>query len=749
VPAGASVAAVSVACAVVAFAALRWQCPWLIWLAVAVAWSWMRVDVRSTDQIARELVGEDLAVSGWVDDFPVGSPRQRRFSLRVQEAPAGLDLPDRIRLTWYDPPLEISAGAKLDLVVRLRQPHGLVNPGGLDYERWLFERGIGATGYVRSGAAAIGGTNGGLERYWLELRARLAKRLRHAVASTDAQALLVALTIGERTGFNDAYWTTLRRTGTSHLVAISGLHIGIVSALLFALTRWLWLRGPAAIAVFDLEAASVICLIGAAGYAALAGFALPTQRALIMLAIVLTAVVLRRVISGEAGMSAALLCVLIWDPFAPLSASFWLSFAAVAILWQLARQRALRVEVPGRRAAAVRVAVRTQWGMTLGLLPLAAMFFGEISLVSPLINLIAIPIFGLMLVPLTLTAAAALVVAAPVGTALLACAAQAADWINWMLTLSATIGWSSLRVPELSLVACLLLVAGSICALPVHPLPGRHLGWLAIVAALAMPQRALRPGAMRATVLDVGHGLAVLVETRKHVMLYDTGARSPLGLDAGRDIVLPAMRHMGISHLDRVVVSHADNDHAGGLDTVLAEFPDAELIAGPDVERSGAGRCHRGDRWTWDEVQFRVLHPPPAYAAKGNDSSCVLEIRAAGRALLLTGDIERRGEADLQAAVPDLTADVVVAPHHGSATSSSPSITSRIGAGYAIFSAGYANRWGFPKAVVVDRWRAAGAQAIVTSESGAVQVSFDPGSVLRVTTERGRWRRPWAYSAPH
>ena len=725
--------------AVIAAWACRWA--WPLWLVAGITWTWIGIDARLDERLARGLTGLDVSVSGWVDGFPRVSAGQVAFSFRVTEAQGESALPSRLRLTWYDPPIEIRAGRSFDLTVRLKPPRGLVNPGGFDFERWLFLEGYGATGYVRGGEATLDQSDS-IARTWLEQRAAIAGRIGSTIVAPDARALLTALALGERFEFTDAHWATFRRTGTSHLVAISGLHIGIVSALLFFVVRRLWLRGPSVLAVYDLEAAALVSFLGAVIYAALAGFSIPTQRALIMLAVALLALTSRRVTTMASGLSAAVLVVLLWDPLAPLSASFWLSFVAVALLWQLGNVRAGGNGAVARAWRSLRNVGRVQWGVTVGLIPIVVVAFGEVSVISPFVNVLAIPLFSLVLVPLTLLATATLTVE-PVGTSLLGVAATLAEWGYAMLAALAEYSWAALPIPALGAGSAALLCVSAAVALPSHALPGRYLAWLAVLGPLTSTPERPAAGALEATVLDVGHGLAVLVRTRAHSLLFDTGARYPSGFDSGEEIVLPALRAFGIKTLDVVIVSHADNDHAGGLGAVLEAFPRATLIGGPDIDMQQSVSCRRGQRWEWDDVLFEIAHPPDGFPVLGNDSSCVLKVSTKKHVLLLTGDVERTGERSLVAAGLDLMADVVVVPHHGSATSSTAAFTAATRPAYAVVSAGHANQWGFPKEDVVARWERVGAVTIVTGEAGAVSLLFTPSDGFELRSRRAQRRYAW------
>ena len=557
----------------------------------------------------------------------------------------------------------------------------------------------------------------------------------------DAAALQVALSIGERFGFEDAHWRTLQRTGTSHLVAISGLHVGLVAGLVFLLVRWIALRMPVAVASRNAEVAASACLLAAGLYAALAGFTVPTQRALIMLTVAQLALLGRRSVSMSSGLSAAVLLVLAWDPAAPLSASFWLSFIAVALLWQLARSEYPR---EGNREALRPVAgvARVQWYMSLGLVPVSALFFNEVSLISPFVNVIAIPLFSFALVPLTLLAAATTQLH-PVGEFLVFLAGMPLQWTWNALAAVGDWSWSSVILSPPPAWILAVAAIGTLAAMAAWPLPARNLAWLTLVPVLWwQPARPERGGAV-VDVLDVGHGLAVLVETRSHTLLYDAGALYRSGFDTGREIVVPAIRTKAWETLDTVVVSHGDNDHAGGVPAVLEAFPGAQLLMGPDVELPGGEICRTGQAWIWDEVRFEILHPDATFHYRGNDSSCVLKITTLAGSVLLTGDVERAGERALMADAALLPSDVVVAPHHGSATSSSLPLVTAVAPDYAVVSAGHLNHWGFPKPQVVERWRQVGAMMLTTGDSGAISVEFEPGEPVKVRTRRSEWRRYW------
>jgi len=738
-PPGAIASALLVSAALLVWLQLSWR--WPIWMLLGFLWTAYRIDQHLQVEFAPELAGRDQWVAGWVDSFPNRATGQVTFSLRLASDGRPVGVPRRLRLTWYEPPIEIDAGNALRLLVRLKQPRGLANPGGFDYERWLFLEGYGATGYVREGGRQQNASNSPA-RWWLTKRADLARKIAAAAPGADASVFLTALALGERFGFDERHWEGLRRTGTSHLVAISGLHIGLVAVLSFFVLRRIWLRLPGILAHYDLQGAALVSFACAGFYAAAAGFAVPTQRALLMLSVAYLAILTRRFVSMTAGLSAAFLFVLLWDPLSIISPSFWLSFIAVGLLWQLGQSQTISVLNSHPAWAEFRESIRVQWGICLGLTPLVVLFFGEVSLVSPLVNFVAIPIFSLVLVPLTLLATLTLSVEF-LGPYLMYGAGVFAQSVWWALDSIAGWGWSAMILPQADRWQFVLAVIGVIFALPVHPLPGRYLSGFAILPLLVVQTDGPESGVAVATVLDVGHGLAVIVETHKHVLLYDAGPRYRSGFDSGRDIVLPALRAKGRTRLDTIVISHADNDHSGGAAAVIESFPRARLIAGPDVELTHASTCRGGQGWVWDGVEFSFLHPPAGYTPLGNDSSCVLKVATRSGALIITGDIESRGERTLLSQISELQAEVVVVPHHGSATSSTMALVDAINARYAIVSAAYANQWGFPRPEVRARWEASGAEILTTGASGAITIALGLSAGPQLTSRRERRRRYW------
>lgn len=709
-----------------AFAWRRWWPGW--WLGAGFLWVWLFVAVH-WHPLEPPRSGKDWQVQGQIVDFPVRRAGGWRFDFRVMYADA--PLPRRLRLSWYGgPPLHV--GEVWQLTVRLKSPRGFHNPGGFDYERWLFARGIGATGYVRrSDGNRLLEPPRGIDA----LRGRLAAAIARSLDGSSRSGLVRALALGARDGISPAQWQVLRRTGTAHLVAISGLHIGLVAGSLLGLGRRLWLRFGTWRLGAD-TAGAALALLGALGYSALAGFSLPTQRALIMLATALAAWVWRRHASPWQGYSLALIGVCLRDPLAPLGSGFWLSFAAVAwILFVVAN----RLGRPRRWMGVLKV----QAMLWLGMAPLLIYGFHQIGWSAPLANLVAIPLVGFVAVPLILAGCLVWWFWPDAAQALWHWAEGVLGgvwaWLAWLAQWSA----GEWPLPAPTLIGVVLASVGlGLLAAP-RGLPGRWLGALLLLPLLFPPAERPRPGQVWFTLLDVGQGLAVVVETSRHVLVYDTGPRFSDRFDAGSDIVAPFLYRRGRRHVDLVVVSHGDGDHRGGLAGLLRRFPSPVVTSDPEALGLPAAECRAGRVWRWDGVEFELLWPVSRGSGGGNDRSCVLKITAAGGAsVLLPGDLEAGGEAALVARYGTrLAARVLVAPHHGSRTSSTPAFLDAVRPELILVAAGHGNRFGFPHPEVVARYRRRG-RVLTTVAAGAIQVRLD--RTVQVRSWRSEDRHLWS-----
>lgn len=711
-----------------------------------LAYGTWRAEVRLADRLAEALEGQDITIIGVARDLPQHSALGLRFQLDVERAPVGV--PGRVVLWWYrqdktapNAVPAVRAGERWRLRVRLRQPHGNMNPHGFDYEAWLFERGIGALGYVRSDpenrslAQRAGGPGS-----WIDAqRERIREHIERVLPDSAWRGILVALVVGDQASISRAQWTLFSRTGVTHLMSISGLHVTLIGtlagfgvALLWRRSEWLTLRVP-------VRKASLLSGTLAAGfYVLLAGSGVPAQRTLYMLAVAALALWLGR--GGEAlrTLLLALATVLLIDPWAVLSAGFWLSFGAVGALLLVSASS-------GHKEHWLRSWFKAQWAVTVLTLPILLGLFQQFSLVSPLANAIAIPAVSALIAPLALLFA---VMPLPSLVELANCLlGWLMHFLEWCAALPAA-NWQQAAPPWWMVGACVL---GALWSLLPRGTPGRWTSLLVFVPLIAWSPERPAPGAMAVTVLDVGQGLAVHVRTAHHDLLYDAGPQYGSESDSGERIVVPYLRASGVSRLDAVVISHDDVDHRGGADSVFAALPVATWFSSLPSAHPLRGRgiahraCARGQSWVWDGVRFEFLHPAAAQAAGGadNDASCVLRVASAYGSVLLPGDIERRAEGLLLSDTGvDLHADVLVAPHHGSKSSSHADFVAAAGASSVVFTAGYRNRFHHPASAVVERYAATGAQLLRSDGDGAVRFDIDAHGITSTST-RALARRYW------
>lgn len=663
--------------------------------------------------------GETRWLRGYVEDLPEAGPMRTRFQFVTDGRPR------RIRVSWYDEAPALRPGDCWRLSLKLNAPRGSLNPGGFDYAAWLWRNRIGATGYVRAAKPCSPALAAPVDRRRMAAVQRLSKLLDgHPMTGP-----ILALSLGERSEIGDEQWRTLRRTGTSHLVAISGLHVGLIAGVLFWGLRWLlpYLYARPYPSVLALTA--VGAGLGAAGYATLAGFALPAQRALIMTLVVLIAVVRRRQTAPSRLLALAALGVLVLDPFAVMAPGFWLSFGAVAWILYL---------LGGRLRSGRGTWLWLQPAMVLGLLPWTLFWFGEGSLAAALANAVLIPAF-VFVVPAVLLIAVSALVWPALGAPLLQGLARLLE-VGWSgLVWLAELPGAYLTLPETGLPGLVAALVGAAWLLAPRGFPGRWLGAIACLPLLLGPPAPPPAGGFRVTLLDVGQGLAAVVRTSEHALLFDAGPRYRTGFDTGEAIVVPYLRSRGIRRLDKLVLSHGDIDHRGGVDAVRETIP-VDTTLGVDQTKP----CRAGQRWRWDGVEFRVLHPDgPRW--RGNDASCVLRVSGRGGSVLLTGDIEAAAERHLAAEYGGvLDSGVLIVPHHGSASSSTAAFLDAVNPEYALVPAGWRNRWGFPASGVRSRLRAAGAEMFVSGRSGALQVEIGPETgVGRPRAWRERARRFW------
>ncbi|MCY1193090.1 DNA internalization-related competence protein ComEC/Rec2 [compost metagenome] len=713
-----------------------------------------------------------------IAELPDGDERGQRFVAELHE-PAAPGIPSRIQVAWQAAPgaqaglPTLMPGQVWRMALVLRRPHGLLNPAGPDAEGRLFARGLRAVGTVRGQPRLLA------DRPWAtagvaieRARHRVREGLRAALGEHRYAPVLIALAIGDQAGVAREDWRLFNRSGITHLVSISGMHVtsiagiaGLLVAAIWRRARWrgvgLAERAPARVA--GGAAAAIAALL----YCLLAGWGVPARRTFFMLSVALAASVSRLPVSADRVLASAAAAVAALDPWAPLAPGFWLSFGAVAVLLRIA-DAPFDAEAGWRARWAARLAqaTRLQLMVTLGLTPLLAYLVHQVSLGSPLANAVAIPAVTFIVTPLALLCAALSAVPGAEGMAALA---GRAGLHAFELTMApvAWVGnaeWASFPVAAAPWPWLALAVAGMAWALQVRGWPGRRLGWACMLPLLFWRPDRPEPGYWRMSALDVGQGSAILVETASQALLFDAGPRHHGGSDAGERVVAPFLQARGIRRLDVLVLSHADSDHVGGAHAVLAAVPvlrgyasfdlaaflrrDARLWpdAGklPAAPPRDAQRCRRGQQWEADGVTFTFLHPARDGGGAPEDrnaESCVLRVEGAGHSLLLTGDVGLAQERELAASGLPAT-DVVLAPHHGSSSSSGRELVAATAAGHAIAQAGHLNRFRHPARAVELRWTRAGAAFWRSDRDGAVTARSGPDG-LEVWAERERGRRYW------
>ena len=689
---------------------------------LAIGFGFFSVNANAVlaDRLPQRYEGVDRVVEGTVVSIPANKGGRTRFVLRTGQDIDGDNFPHLVRLTWYGPDDLPAAGERWRLKVRLRRPFASSNPGGFDYERWLLAQRIGATGYVRRSNENRRLESAGIVRL-SRLRSALAGRIEGLAGTGEFHGFIQALILGHRSELSSAQYEVLRRTGTGHLLAISGLHIGIAAAFGLLCGRVIWtlaLRTFSSIQIRRQSLALLFGLLSAAMYAAMAGFSLPTQRALVMLVLALGLAWLGRSYYLPRSLAVGILAVLAVDPLAPLSQGFWLSFLAVA---------SLALCFSGRIAGAsvVRSLAMSQLAIWIGLAVPTTLMFGGMPLSSSLVNLILIPFFSVVLVPTLLVATLALFPVPMAAGHLLALGAALLDWLWPVLEWCSQVPTAYTSVADAPIPVLGIAMLGALVALAPGTRNARMLVPMLLVPALAWDGGRPPTGAFDIAVLDVGHGLSTVIRTRTRTLVFDAGPKWFSGGDAGASIVAPFLLSLGVREIDMLVISHGDSDHRGGLESLTRTIPAKRLLIG-DAGLSGIGtKCVAGSKWEWEGVRFEILSPAAISTMRGNDASCVMRVESDHGSVLVTGDIERRGEAALMASGAPLRATLVIAPHHGSRTSSSAEFVDAVAAKWVIFPVARHSRWGFPDKNVVARWRSVGALTWSTGQAGAVHVRFD------------------------
>lgn len=707
---------------------------------IGFAWALFYAHMQFSWTLPTSWEGKTVKVIGTIVSIPHVAEHRNNFLFdldTIQYNQTSQSARGLIRISWQNDQIQLHAGEKWMLPVRLKKIHGTLNPGGFDQEAWSMQQGIRAHGYVvvKEKYEKLSDTRFSMNR----VRQYFYQKINENLPISQTSPWITALAIGERQGIAAENWQVLRNTGTNHLMAIAGLHIGFLSLFVYTMMGWVWRRMPRLILILPVQhAAGIAALVMAVIYSAMAGFSIPTQRACLMFAVLIMIVLMRRRIIAWHAWSLALMGVLLLNPLSVLTESFWLSFGSVALIIYGMKGRLAPSGIWWKWG-------RIQWVIAVGLIPLSIWLFQQCSLISFVANSIAIPCVGFLIVPLTLLGCLLLLISAKLGGLVLLLADKILQLLWMTLTYLSQLSWASWYqyIPDMWILitACIGMI---ILLLPIG-FSGRWLGvvWLLPLVLYQAPLPKLND--IWFTLLDVGQGLSAVVQTKNHVLVFDTGAKLSENYDMGESVILPFLRTIGAKKLDMLVVSHGDNDHSGGAGAIIKQIP-IKQIKTSELEIfsvKNVSHCLKGQSWAWDNVYFQFLYPVYEQLGLGNDSSCVLKISNGKNSILLTGDIEKIAEKYLVASGGNLSADILVAPHHGSKTSALDEFIQTVRPQIVLYPVGYRNQYHFPHPSVIKKYQQAGVVAYDTVKSGAIQFKLDESIIKPPFFYRTRYRRYW------
>lgn len=682
----------------------------LLSVIIGFSWAYFQACQKLAWQLPQEHINQSIEILGTVTGVSQWNSRTLRFDILMSHC-AGKKLvsPVKARLFWANASVLLANNDKIRCHVKLKPPWHLANPGGFDQEKQFFIEGIRATGKLIS----LNEYEIGSRRNLTGLRQYLNDRMSNLLVDKPFLGVIQATTLGIYKNITPEQWQVFQATGTSHAIAISGLHVALVAMLCCFVVTAITRRFVLLTSLYPAQCyGAIAAMIGAISYSSIAGFSIPTQRSLIMIMVALLALLKRQPIFSWYSLALSWIVIGMIDPLAPLQMGFWLSFGSVAALIyggsHVGKQRWQQWVIP-------------QCVAFVGIVPLCVLFFHQVAILSPLANMIALPVINILVVPPSLMALLLMGFSTTLAKFSLWVAHTALLSIWGILEKIAHLSFSIWHFGQVPLLHLILVFCGAFLLLAPKGIPARHLGWLGFLPMIFFQTPSLNEGECRFTLLDVGQGLAGVIQTQHHTLLYDAGPQYGDNHDAGGRVIQPFLLTQQINTLDKVIISHSDLDHRGGLKG-LQNWPMGEVITSEPTRLTlSARQCLAGEKWQWDGVDFALLSPFVVEDKKRNNLSCVLKVSAGKQSVLFAGDIEQTTEKKLVEAFPDLLkSTILVVPHHGSLTSSSNEFVSKVSPEYALYSVGLGNRYGFPKAAVIKRYEEVGSKNLIVSQTGAM-----------------------------
>ncbi|KAA0439233.1 MAG: DNA internalization-related competence protein ComEC/Rec2 [Candidatus Thioglobus sp.] len=709
----------------------------LLFLLCGFAWMGLISTQIFNAKVDDIFLNKPILVQGEIVELPEKTTNKAKFIFQAKSPFKG-----RLKLSWYqndddneDFTPDLQSGDSWQLLLKIKRNNGFQNLSGFDYEKWLFYKRINASGYVR-----LSPLNHRIDSAKTLSVDRIRQNIRQSLLPIfDKQefgGVLNALIIGDRSLITNEHWELFMSTNTTHLSVISGLHIGLISGFIFLLSSFLWRRSVRLSLIIPAQISGAFFgLISAFLYASIAGFSIPTNRAFIMASVVFLAIIFRCNFNTWKLYGLALFLVLINNPLSVLSAGFWLSFYVVAVIIYGVGQH--------QKKHWMYRLIYIQLLISIATLPLLVWFFSGISLTSPLANIVAIPVFSFATIPLALIGALLSLIGLPyLAQIVLEIANQTLIYLALILQQLQQLELNRWHYAQTSLIDLALFILAIFIAISPREL---RLRWLSIpILGLMMfaTTHKITDNSLLLTTFDVGQGLSHIVQTKNHILLFDTGAKYPSGFNLGDSVINPYLQAKHIRRIDKIIISHGDNDHIGGLDSVLQNFKADEILSSvPGRINARAKNCQAGQNWEWDGVLFEILSPEKGGSFKNNNASCVLKISNGDFSALLTGDIEKETERWLlQNFKEKLKSTILVAPHHGSKTSSTQEFLTAVAPKIVVISSGFKNRFNHPAKTIVERYQANNIKILQTNCSGQIDIMLaDEVKILKYREEFRRY----------